>query len=59
MVRDSKVTSIILKTRLMVNKFLKWFNILIGDEIPGRVVASRLSPGMRLRLSLFSEATDA
>lgn len=46
MVRDSKVTSIILKTRLMVNKFLKRFDILIGDEIPGRVVASRLSTGV-------------
>lgn len=46
MVRDSKVTSIILKTRLMVSKFLKRFDILIGAEIPGCVVASHLSTGV-------------
>lgn len=59
MVRDSKVTSTILKTRLMVSKFLKWFDIFIGNEIPGRVVGNCLSLCIRLCLSLFAQATDA
>lgn len=44
MVKDAEVTSIILKTRLMVNKIFQLSNTLIGDGIPCLVVVNHLSP---------------